>query len=77
MNNVKPVNIPLDLHCKLSSGLCPSNGEEKGYMSHVSCASRKFDVCDEFVNISHAVGVVSGHMEKPGEEHGNWCFYIL
>jgi hypothetical protein len=29
------------------------------------------------VSISHAVGVVSRHMEKPGEEHGNGCFSIL
>jgi hypothetical protein len=28
----------------------------------------------EMVNISHAVGVVSRYMEKPGEEHGNGCF---
>jgi hypothetical protein len=26
------------------------------------------------VIISHAVGVVSRHMEKPSEEHGNGCF---
>jgi hypothetical protein len=28
-------------------------------------------------NISHAVGVVSGHMENGGKEHGNGCFYNL
>ena len=28
-------------------------------------------------NISHIVGVVSRHMEKPGEEHGDECFNIL
>jgi hypothetical protein len=28
-------------------------------------------------NISHAVGVVNGHMEKPRKEHGNGCFGIL
>ena len=40
--------------------------------------SRKFDDCDgEMVNISHAVGVVSRHMAKPCEEHGNGCFSIL
>ena len=49
--------------------------EEKGYMSRVLYASRKFDDCDgEMVNISHAVGVVSRHMEKLSEEHGNGCF---
>jgi hypothetical protein len=29
MNNVKPVQIPLASHFKISSGLCPSNDEEK------------------------------------------------
>jgi hypothetical protein len=49
--------------------------EEKGYMSRVLYASRKFDDCDgEMINISHAVGGVDRHMEKPGQEHGNGCF---
>jgi hypothetical protein len=49
--------------------------EEKGYMSRVLYTSRKFDDCDgEMVNISHAIGVVSRHMGKPSEEHGNGCF---
>jgi ATP-binding cassette subfamily B (MDR/TAP) protein 1 len=29
MNFVKPINIPLAFHCKLSSSLCPSNKEER------------------------------------------------
>jgi hypothetical protein len=49
MNNLKLVNIPLAFHCKISSGLCPSNEEKKGCMSHVSYLSKKFDVCDEIV----------------------------
>jgi hypothetical protein len=41
--------------------------EEKGYMSRVLYASRKSDGCDgEMVSISHAIGVVSRHMEKLG-----------
>ena len=49
--------------------------EENGYMSRVLYASRKLDNCDgKMVKISHAVGVVSRHMEKPSEEHGNECF---
>jgi hypothetical protein len=49
--------------------------EEKGYMSRVLYASRKFDDCDvEMVSISHVVGVVSRHMEKRSQEHGNGCF---
>ena len=51
------------------------NEEEKSYMSQVLYDSRKFDDCDgEMVSISHAVGVVSKHMEKPGEEHGYGFF---
>jgi hypothetical protein len=46
--------------------------QEKSYMSLVLYASRKFYDCDgEMVIISHAVGVVSRHMVKLGEEHGN------
>jgi hypothetical protein len=26
--------------------------------------------------ISHGVGVVSGHMEKPGKDHRNGCFGV-
>jgi hypothetical protein len=33
MDSVKPVKILLAFHYNLSSGLCPSNEEEKGYMS--------------------------------------------
>ena len=35
MNKANPVNVPLDSHFKLSSGLCPSSIEEKDYMYHV------------------------------------------
>jgi len=31
----------------------------------------------ECLNISHVVGVVSGHMSKLGEENGNECLNIL
>jgi hypothetical protein len=72
-NTVKPINIPFAFHCKLSSVLYPINEEENGYMSRVSYSSRKFDVCDETISISHVVCVVSRHMEKPSEEHGNGC----
>jgi hypothetical protein len=46
MNNVKLVKYFLAFHYKISSGLCPSNEEEKGYMSCVWYASRKIDDCD-------------------------------
>jgi hypothetical protein len=35
MNDVKLVKSFLAFHYKLSSGLCPSDEEEKGYMSRV------------------------------------------
>ena len=35
MNNVKPVQIPLASHFKISLALCPTNDKEKDYMSHV------------------------------------------
>jgi hypothetical protein len=71
MNNVKPIkSIWLSIISFLQVYVL-TNEEENGYMSHVSYVSRKFDVCNEMVNISHALGVVSRHMEKPSEEHGN------
>ena len=39
MNNVKPVNIPLASHFKLSSSLCLSSREEKDDMSRVPYAN--------------------------------------
>ena len=39
MNNVKPVNVPLASHFKLSSVLSPRIDEEKQYMSHVPYAN--------------------------------------
>jgi hypothetical protein len=48
-------------------------------MSHVpyeSIVGRMMYVM-ECSSISHAVGVVSGHMEKLGKEHENGCLGIL
>jgi hypothetical protein len=63
MNNVKPVQIPLASHFKLSSGLCPSNDEKKDYMSRVPYAnamgSLMYAIVSTRLDISHAVGVVS------------------
>ena len=39
MNNVKPVNVPLASHFKLSSDLSPRTNEEKKYMSRVPYAN--------------------------------------
>jgi hypothetical protein len=63
MNNEKLVQIPLASHFKLSSGLCPSNDEEKDYMSCVPYAnaveSLMYAMVSTRPDISHAVGVVS------------------
>jgi hypothetical protein len=75
MNNVKLVkSLWLSIVISLQVYVLIDE-EEKGYMSRVLYSSRKFDDCDgEMVSISHAVGVVSRHMEKIGEENGNGCF---
>ena len=75
MNNVKLVkSLWLSIVTSLQVYVLIDE-EEKGYMSRVLYASRKFDDCDrEMVIISHAVGVFSRHMEKPCEDHGNGCF---
>ena len=39
MNNVKPINVPLVSHFKISSVLSPRTNEEKKYMSHVPYAN--------------------------------------
>jgi hypothetical protein len=73
MNNVKLVKIPLASHFKLSSSLCPSNDEEKEYMSHVPYANAVGILMCVMVStrpdISHAVGIVIRYMENPCKEH--------
>ena len=63
MNNVKPVQIPLSCHFKIYSSLCPSNDEEKYYMSHVPYAnvvgSLMYEMVSTRPNISHVVSVVN------------------
>jgi hypothetical protein len=39
MNDVKPIQIPLASHFKLSSNLCSSNDEENDYMFRVPYAN--------------------------------------
>ena len=81
MNKEKPVNVPLDSHFNLSSGLCSSSVEEKDYTSHVpydntiGCLMYAM-VCTK-PNISHVVGIVSKYMENLGKNIGmqlNGCF---
>jgi hypothetical protein len=81
MNNVKPVEIPLASHFKLSSGLCPSNDEEKDYMSRVTYAnavgSLMYVMVSTRPDISHAIGVVSRYMSNPGKGHWEAVKWVL
>lgn len=73
MNIVKPVNIPLAFHCDIYSCLCPGNKEEKDCMSCMLYAntvgSLIYAMKWSIQYISHAVGVVSGHVAKPSKEN--------
>lgn len=73
MNKVKPSNIRLASHFKLSSGLSPSSDEEKQYMSRVPYAnvvgSLMYAMISTRSDISHAVGVVSRYKANPRKEH--------
>jgi len=53
MINVKPVNIYLDFIVRFIQVYVLNNGEEKGYMFHVSYVTWKIDVCDGNVQIFH------------------------
>ena len=81
MNNVKPVNVPLASHFKLSSILSPRADEEKQYMSHVPYANAVGNLMYAMVStrpdISHAVGVVSRFMANPGKEHWQAVKWVL
>jgi hypothetical protein len=76
---VKLINIPLAFHCKISSCLCHGSKEEKDCMSHVPYASAigrlMFAMKCSRLDISHAVGVVNGHMENI--EHWKWVLWYL
>ena len=81
MNNVKPVNVPLASHFKLSSDFSPRTNEEKQYMSRVPYANVVGNLMYAMVstrpNISHAVGVVSRFMANPREEHWRAVKWVL
>ena len=81
MDKVKSVNIHLYSHYNVSLGLCPSNDEEKKYMSHVPYVNgveimMYLMVCTR-PDISHAVGVVSRYMENLGKEHWEVVKWVL
>ncbi|KAH9318634.1 hypothetical protein KI387_020403, partial [Taxus chinensis] len=61
--------------------LCPSNDDEKEYMSRVPYAnvvgSLMYVMVSTRLDISHAVGVVSRYMAKPGKEHWAAVKWVL
>ena len=73
MNIMKPINIPLAFHCKLSSSLSHDNKEENGCISHIPYASivesLMYVIKWSRLYISHVNGVAIGHMENPSKEH--------
>ena len=81
MNNVKPIQIPLASHFKLSSGLCPSNDEEKDYMSLVPYANEvgcfMYAILSTRPYISHAVGVAIRYMENTSKENCATVKWVL
>lgn len=68
MKGVKPVTIHYAFHSKLSSSLCLIYKEEKviSCILYTSTVRGLMNVM-KWPNISHVVGVVSGHMESPSE----------
>ena len=81
MNNVKPINIPLASHFNLSSCFCPSNDEEKEYMSRVPydnlVGSLMYMMLCTRLYISHIIGVVRRYMENLGKEHWEVVKWVL
>jgi hypothetical protein len=81
MQNEKPVSTPLAIHFKLTKEMCPKTQEEIEYMSRVPCSSAScilmyVMVCTR-LDIAHAVGVVSRHMNNPGKERWEAVKWIL
>eukprot|EP00253_Pinus_taeda_P002152 PITA_02152 len=70
MNSVKPINVPLASHFKLSLVLSPRTDEDKQYMSRLPYANVVGNLMYVMVStrpdISHAVEVVSRFMANPG-----------
>ena len=73
MLNVKPVNVPLGGHFKLSKAQDPPTEDEKALMSKVPYASAVGNLMYAMIcirpNIVQAMGVVSRYMSNPEKEH--------
>ncbi|RVW22775.1 Retrovirus-related Pol polyprotein from transposon TNT 1-94 [Vitis vinifera] len=69
----KPVSTPLGSHFKLSKEQSPKTEEERDHMSKVPYASAIDSLIYAMVctrpDITHAVGVVSRFMSRPGKQH--------
>ena len=74
MMDVKPANVPLEGHFKLSKAETSTAENEKALMSKVAYASVVGSlmyamVCTRPPDIAQAVGVVSRYISNPGKEH--------
>ena len=73
MNETKPVSTPLGSHFKLSKEQSQKTKEERDHMSKVSYASAIGSLMYAMVctrpDITHAVGVVSRFMSRPGKQY--------
>jgi len=73
MQDSKLVKVPILVGVKLSVEQCPKTQEEEEGMSHVPYASAVGSLMYVMVytrpGITHALGVLSRFMSKPGKEH--------
>jgi len=84
MQDSKPVKVPIPIGVKLFAEQCPKTQEKEEDMSRVQNASAVGSLMYAMVctrpDITHAVGVLSRFMSKPGKEHWTtvkWVFRYL
>ena len=84
MKDSKPMKVPIPVGVKLFAEQCPMTQEEEEDMSCVPYVSVVGSLMYAMVctrpNISHAMGVLSRFMSKPGKEHRTtmkWVFKYL
>ena len=75
LKDCKPVSTPFASHFKLSSSQCPTNEEDKDYMSRILYSSAVGNLMYVMIctrpDLPHAVSVVSRFMHNPDKEHWN------
>jgi hypothetical protein len=73
MHGSKPIKLPIPIGVKLFADQCPKTQEEEEDMSHVLYASEVdcllYPMVYTRLNTTHAVGVLSRYMSKPGKDH--------